>query len=141
MEILLRHTIRQSDCDAMQHMSSKSHIALFETACYNLMLRVFNWTHENPGFEGFGWANLKQEIRYHRELRVDEDLEVRGRAIQIKRSILQSEFEIVNSRTGQTASVMKLSSCFLDLNERSIAKITEEMRQHFQSYLASNNVK
>jgi acyl-CoA thioesterase FadM len=125
----------------MGHLSSKFYFELYEEASYALMQTVFGWNRSAAARRSKGWANLRQEVSYSKELRLDDRLEIYGEITFAKKSLVKSEFEMREALTQSVSSSMKMISCYFDLRERKQISLSPEMFRRLKDYqnLSSGN--
>tara|TARA_B110000090_G_scaffold197488_1_gene235466 strand:- start:4482 stop:4916 length:435 start_codon:yes stop_codon:yes gene_type:complete len=141
LELITESIVHHSACDAMGHLSSKFYFELYEDASHALMQAVFGWNRSVAARQSKGWANLRQEVSYFKELRPDDQLEIYGEIIVAKKSLVKSEFEIREALTQSVSSSLKMISCYFDLRERKRISISPEMFRRLKDYqkLSSGN--
>jgi acyl-CoA thioester hydrolase len=114
-------------CDPNGHMNTQFFVQAFDAASWELfeVLGCPGTMHGNS--DGFGWADVKTELTYHRELRIGAQVAVDSYVRKIGRTSMQFQHEMKRAPDGQLIAVMSTTVVYLDLSKRCAAPISAQL--------------
>ncbi len=118
-------------CDAMGHLSTRHYLGMFDDAAYHLFFE-FGYQPELAVSEGWGWADVRQEISYHAELSAGTLVYVAGSVTGIGRSSLKLQYRLFNRSTEALAATLDATTVCFDLNLRQSMSIPDEYRNRIE---------
>ena len=104
-------------CDAMGHLSTRNYMGMFDDANYQLFTTL-GYDAAAAAGEGWGWAYVRHEIDYSREVQAGAVLRVTGRVTALGRSSIGTAFALID-RSGEhvCAQLTARTVCF-DIHAR-----------------------
>ena len=114
-------------CDAMGHLTTRHYLGFFDDASYHLFAS-FGYDPRKAEQEGWGWADVRQEIDYHCELGVGALVTVEGRVVAVGRSSLQLEYRMHDRFRDRLSATLKARTVCFDLRARRSRTVPDELR-------------
>lgn len=103
--------------DAMGHLTTRNYLAIFDDAAWQCFAELGYRAGEASG-QGWGWADVKAETNYLREVPVGALLQVRSRVLRAGRSSLTIEHALVDRSDNFVVATLVCTSVCFDLQAR-----------------------
>ena len=115
-------------CDAMQHLTTRHYMALFDDASYHFLFKVFGWTASQVQTEGLGFADVKHVIDYHAEVASGELLTISAELTKLGGKSMTVSYQMRNRATGELLATLVSTSVLFDTVARRAVAISDEWR-------------
>lgn len=128
--------VQQWHCDHMGHMNVMWYVSKFDEATWAFFARVGLL----PGKlreQQKGMAALEQNIRYLREARPGDLLEIYSRPLEVKTKTIRFYHEMIDCETGETAATCELVGAHLDKVARKAIALPDEVRAKVAALIAA----
>ena len=125
------------ECDVMGHLTTRFYMALFDEASYHLLYELFGWTASAAGGNRYGWADVRHVIEYKAEVVAGDVLEIRASLTKIGTRSFTARYEMINVAKDEVAATLESVCVYFDLEERTAAALTDEMKKRAEPYLES----
>lgn len=135
MRLIYKGVVHPWLCDAMGHLTTRHYLGMFDDASYHLLAEVLGWAPGAKGWEGKGWADIRQEIDYREELSAGSLIEIEGAVAGIGNSSVTTRYEMKNKTTGAVVASLRSKSVYFDLQARKAVTLTPAMRERLQAAL------
>lgn len=125
--LTFRGVVYPAQCDAMGHMNIQHYVAAFDQAMWHLV----HGLGYDPAWQMSrreGWADVRHEIDYERELAAGSLFSIKSRVSAIGRSSLTIDHVMLNS-DGEIAAQMRMKSVYFDLANRKSLVLPNEIRE------------
>lgn len=120
-------------CDAMGHLTTRHHVAMFDDAAYHLFAAIgFSQDHLNAGI---GLADVRTTLTYRAELRAGALTLVKGRLVRLGRTSLVAVYTMHEVPTGRLAAEMEAVTVQFDLAARAAIPLAADIRERAQALL------
>ncbi|MES2419164.1 MAG: acyl-CoA thioesterase [Bacteroidota bacterium] len=119
--------VRPDDIDMFNHVHNSKYLDYVLAARYEQMDKFYGMSWEDFAKQGFGWVVTKVIIAFKRPLVMGDVMQIRTGITTINEKGCTVQFEIVNQKTGKTASDGTFEYVMIDLNTQRSCKVTEEM--------------
>lgn len=116
--------IRESHLDTFGHVNNAAYLEIYEEARWELATSL-GYGLEAVRESGVGMAVLEARLRFLRELRLRQRVEVRSRLAELKGKVFVFEQRIVDE-TGQVANEAEFTMARFDLRARRIIPPTAD---------------
>ncbi len=133
MRIFHKGIVHPWSCDVMGHLTTRHYMSVFDEASFQMLSEYTGWLPNSPDWAGKGWADVRHEIEYLKELRVGTVFDVRGKVTDVGRTSLTAPYELRTKPDDDLAATMKATTVFFDLAKRTSLSISDEMRQRILS--------
>ncbi len=121
-------------CDAMGHLTTRYYMAMFDEAAWHFL-------HE-AGFDAstmhetnIGWADVRHEIEYLRELREGELVLIESMPVRVGNKSIMYQLEMKTVRDGETCARLTATSVQFDLEERRAIPVLPQVRERLLAWL------
>lgn len=125
-------------CDAMGHMTTRHYLGMFDDAGYVLIHRATGWLAGGGGWEGTGWADVRNEIDYLDEVHAGTLLAIHGAVSAHGRSSLEVAMEMRKAGDGAVAARFKGKCVFFDLAARKSRPMPAEVIERLAGFMAGH---
>lgn len=127
-----RERVRFGDLDAMRHLNNVVFLRYFETARISYM-RQLTPEHDpaDPGGGGFGFIFAECHINYRSPVHFDEEVEIRCRVDEVRRSAFRVGFEMTVERRPAADGYGWLVG--FDYDKQESARLPEALRQALEA--------
>jgi acyl-CoA thioester hydrolase len=119
-------------CDAVGHLNVRHYVALFDDASFQLLGRIAGTNDTTTG-----WADVRMEIDYSREVPMGKLVSVFSRVDAIGNSSVTYVHEMRGSLDQELHAKMRVVSVRFDLVKRAKRQLTDAERKTAQSYMAA----
>lgn len=109
-------------CDAMDHLTTRHYVAIFDDAAYEL-LRLLGNDSAADRVAAMGWADVRHEINYRSELKALASYRVIARYVIPARTSLTFRLEMVDVNRDILAADMTAKTVRFDLKTRNSAPL------------------
>ncbi len=130
-----RDVVYPWQCDHMGHMNVMYYTGMFDRATWHLFGRV-GAASEYVRSTRRGWAAVRSEIDYQRELLPGDMVVIRSRFLELGDRKAVFEHEMVDALSGEVAAVNRLVGVHLDLQERRAVPIPEAVRTAIETLMS-----
>lgn len=133
---LHQETVLQEHLDAMGHMNIRHYLGFFDNAGWKLFADTFGLTLDYYQTHQVGMFALKQFLHYTSEVRLDDVVDIYGRAINRTPKRVHFMMFMVNRERGVLSAVFESLGSFADLTTRRTAPFPDEIAQKIDALLA-----
>lgn len=119
--------VRPDDIDMFNHVHNSKYLDYVLAARYEQMDRFYGMSWEKFAEQGFGWVVSKVSIAFKRPLVMGDVMLIRTGILEINEKGCSVQFEIVNKKTGKTASDGVFDYVMIDLTTQRSCKVNQEM--------------
>ena len=133
MPITHRGVVYPWQCDHVGHMNVMWFVGKFDEATWNLFALV-GMTAGYLAREHRGMAAVEQHLRYRRELRAGDVLEVRSGVIEVKEKVLRFYHEMREALSGETAATAVLTAVHIDTDRRRACPMPPEIQAQAETF-------
>lgn len=113
--------------DAMGHMTVQYYVSAFDQAMWHLV-HTLGYRPEWQTERGEGWADIRHDVTFSKELRVGSLFWVESSVVAIGKTSL-STLHRLYSADGELSSTDEIKSVYFDLNERKARPLPEPIRK------------
>lgn len=121
--------------DAMGHMTVQYYIAAFDQAMWHLV-HALGYRPEWQMDRREGWADVRHDVTFTKELRVGSLFWVESSVVAIGRTSLSTRHRLFDAH-GELSSTDEVKSVYFDLNERKALSLPEPIRKSANDRLAN----
>jgi acyl-CoA thioesterase FadM len=122
------------ECDSLGHLNSPFYSRIFDDASTGAMLH-FGFSMVDAIAAGFSWADVKLELEYLAEVKVNSVLSVTARLVSLGRASIVVEYTMHNDTAGGVAATARIKSVCFDLQERKSMPWPEALRARLEQKL------
>jgi len=122
-----RGSVNTWECDEVGHMNVQFHVARASDAAFYLR-HALGLSPSRVRAEGRAMVAIEEHIRFHRELRAGDIMNMRSRPVELRDRTMVSFHELFNSASGETAATAVALSGHFDLESRKLVPWPEEAR-------------
>jgi YbgC/YbaW family acyl-CoA thioester hydrolase len=122
------------ECDSLGHLNSPFYSRIFDDASTGAMLH-FGFSMVDAIAAGFSWADVKLELEYLAEVKVNSVLSVTARLVSLGRASIVVEYTMHNDTAGVVAATARIKSVCFDLQERKSMPWPEALRTRLEQQL------
>lgn len=122
-----RGSVNTWECDEVGHMNVQFYVARASDAAFYLR-HALGLSPSRVRAEGRAMVALEEHIRFHRELRAGDIMNMRSRPVELRDRTMVSFHELFNSASGETAATVVALSGHFDLESRKLIPWPEEAR-------------
>ena len=122
------------ECDSLGHLNSPFYSRIFDDASTGAMLH-FGFSMVDAIAAGFSWADVKLELDYLAEVKVNSVLSVTARLVSLGRASIVVEYAMHNDTAGVDAATARIKSVCFDLQERKSMPWPEALRARLEQEL------
>lgn len=129
-----RGTVYPWQCDAMGHLTTRFYLAAFDEASWHFLYEAGF----DPAFireRGVGWADVRHEIEYFRELRAGDLYTIDGTPLRIGNSSIVYQLDLRAIGSGHACARLVATSVQFDLHQRRAIPVLPEVRERLLSWL------
>lgn len=108
-------------CDAMGHLATQHFMAMFDIASYQFLAMV-GPPMSDLATQRKGWADVRHEVDYRREVRAGEVLTIRSSLVSVGNTSLRYRHTMVGEDQGIRA-VLEAVTVHFDLTSRAKCKL------------------
>jgi acyl-CoA thioester hydrolase len=122
-------------CDHMGHMNVMWYVGKYDEATWALFEAIglnSNWLRSSDK----GMAALQQNIAYKREALAGDTLEIYSRPIEIKERTIRFVHEMIDCKSGETASTCEIIGAHLDTKARKAIAFPDDVREKTRALIA-----
>lgn len=112
--------------DAMGHMTVQYYVAAFDQAMWHLV-HAIGYRPEWQSERGEGWADVRHDVTFSRELRVGSLFWVESAVVAVGRTSLSTRHRLFDAG-GELASTDEIKSVYFDLHRRKALPLPEPIR-------------
>ncbi len=131
-KLTYKGTVYPWHCDHMEHMNVMWYVGKFDEATWAFFGDhgvTASWLRA----EGRGMVALEQHLTYQREVLAGDTLEIYTRVLKIGEKTVSFIHEMIDCKTGQTASTSEFVGVHLDTTTRKSAALPKEVREKLQA--------
>lgn len=121
-------------CDAMGHLTTRHYMAMFDDAGWHLMLHL-GCSAKAMKRERRGWADVKHEIEYLREIRDGELLVVRSMPVRVGTKSLVCRHEMREAEDEELCATLTATTVRFHLDERKAIPLEPELAQKAKAWI------
>ncbi|TIW22636.1 MAG: acyl-CoA thioesterase [Mesorhizobium sp.] len=121
--------------DAMGHMTVQHYVAAFDQAMWHLV-HALGYRPEWQTERGEGWADVRHDVTFSKELRVGSLFWVESSVVAIGKTSLSTRHRLFDAN-GELSSADDVKSVYFDLNERKALPLPEQIRKAANERLAN----
>jgi acyl-CoA thioester hydrolase len=114
-------------CDSMGHLNSRYYAAMFDDAMFHY-LAFIGWNPTSIKNEKKGWADVKGEIEYKKEVLEGNLLEIHSGTSYLGNKSLTVYSEMRNTLSNDTHAICRTTLAYFDLEERRALPIPDLYR-------------
>lgn len=129
-----RGTVNTWECDEVGHMNVQFYVARASDASFYLR-HALGLSHSSVLREGRAMVALEEHVRFLRELRAGDIMNMRSRVVEIRDKTLVSFHELLNSATGETSATIVAVSGHFDLEKRKLIPWGAEAKERAAPFL------
>ena len=122
------------ECDSLGHLNSPFYSRIFDDASTGAMLH-FGLSMVDAIAAGFSWADVKLELDYLAEVKVNSVLSVTAKVVALGRASIVVEYTLHNDTAGLIAATARIKSVCFDLNERKSMPWPAALRERLERQL------
>ena len=122
------------ECDSLGHLNSPFYSRIFDDASTGAMLH-FGFSMVDAIAAGFSWADVKLELEYLAEVKVNSVLSVTARLVSLGRASIAVEYTMHNDTAGVVAATARIKSVCFDLQERKSMPWPDALRTRLEQQL------
>jgi len=122
------------ECDSLGHRNSPFYSRIFDDASTGAMLH-FGFSMVDAIAAGFSWADVKLELEYLAEVKVNSVLSVTARLVSLGRASMVVEYTMHNDTAGVVAATARIKSVCFDLQARKSMPWPEALRARLETQL------
>lgn len=133
--LTFRGVVYPAQCDAMGHMNIQHYVAAFDQAMWHLVHALGY----DPGWQrsrGEGWADVRHEIDYERELAAGRLFSIKSTVSAIGRTSLTIDHAMLTA-DGDVAARMRMRSVYFDLAGRKSKVLPDNIRTQASAMMKS----
>jgi acyl-CoA thioester hydrolase len=133
-KITYRGVIYPWQCDAMGHFTTRHYMAMFDEAGWHFLYEIgFDpaWLTER----NIGWADVRHEIEYLRELQQGELIVIESKPLKVGNKSIQYQMEMKSVTDGEVCARMTGTCVQFDLLERCAVPVLPEIRERMNAWL------
>ncbi|WP_421694559.1 acyl-CoA thioesterase [Aestuariivirga sp.] len=120
-------------CDAMGHVNVRSYAAMFDDASFQLLGRVAGIAAEEGSH--LGWADVRCEVAYRREIRAGDLLTIHSRVEKIGNSSLAYSHRLIGSIDGAVRADAKIVTVRFDTGARRKMELEDHIRLRVEALM------
>ncbi|MEE1944063.1 acyl-CoA thioesterase [Pedobacter sp. KR3-3] len=120
-------SVRPDDIDMFNHVHNSKYLDYVLAARYEQMDRFYGMSWEKFAEQGYGWVVSRVNIAFKRPLLMGDKMLIRTGILEINEKGCRVQFEIVNQKTGKTASDGVFDYVMIDLTTQRSCRVNEEM--------------
>lgn len=124
------------ECDSLGHLNSPFYSRIFDDASTGAMLH-FGFSMVDAIAAGFSWADVKLELEYLAEVKVNSILSVTAKLVALGRASIVVEYTMHNDTAGVVAATARIKSVCFDLKERKSMPWPAALRERLERQLAA----
>lgn len=121
-------------CDAIGHLTTRFYMAAFDESSWHF-LREAGYDPAMLEQDRIGWADVRHEIDYLRELAAGELYYIESRPLRIGNSSVVYEMAMKTSRDDEPCARLVATTVQFDLNERRSTPLLPAVRERLQEWL------
>jgi len=115
-------------CDNMGHMTTRHYLAMFDDGSYHFLCSLGSAPSRDME-TGLGWADIRQEIEYVREMKAGALTVVRAWPVEIGSKSLTYMQEMSDAQTGEVCARVLTKTVRFDLQQRKSVALESELRE------------
>ncbi len=123
-------------CDHMGHMNVMWYVSKFDEATWGFVAQI-GLVSSKLQARNHGMAALEQNIKYLREARPGDLLEIYTRPLEIKNKTIRFAHTMIDCESGQTAATCELVGALLDKETRKAIVWPNEVREKTEALIKS----
>lgn len=120
-------------CDVMGHMATRHYMAMFDEASYQLIAESTGWNVNEEQWLRKGWADVRHEIEYKRELKSGTLVEIEGGVTKVGRTSLTINYVMRDKMADKIVAIMNATTVLYDLEKRCSMALTESIRNQIEA--------
>lgn len=124
------------ECDSLGHLNSPFYSRIFDDASTGAMLH-FGLSMVDAIAAGFSWADVRLELEYLAEVKVNSVLSVTAKLVTLGRASIVVEYTLHNDTAGVVAATARIKSVCFDLHERKSMPWPDALRERLERQLAA----
>lgn len=124
------------ECDSLGHLNSPFYSRIFDDASTGAMLH-FGFSMVEGVAAGYSWADVKLELEYLAEVKVNSVLSVTAQVVSLGRASIVVEYTMHNDTAGVVAAKARIKSVCFDLKERKSMPWPEALRERLERQLTA----
>jgi acyl-CoA thioester hydrolase len=133
-KITYRGVVYPWQCDGMGHFTTRHYMAMFDQAGWHFLHEVGF----DPGLvteKNIGWADVRHEIDYLKELREGELVVIESRPLRVGNKSIQYQLEMKSATNGATCARLTATWVQFDLVQRCAIPVLPEVREQILAWL------
>jgi acyl-CoA thioester hydrolase len=120
--------------DAMGHMTVQYYVAAFDQAMWHLV-HALGYLPEWRTERGEGWADVRHDVTFSKELRVGSLFWVESSVVAIGKTSLSTRHRLIDAE-GELSSTDDVKSVYFHLNGRKALPLPEAIRKSANDHIA-----
>lgn len=125
-------------CDNMGHMTTRHYLAMFDDGSYHFLNSLGSSTGSDKE-DGIGWADVRQEIEYLREMKAGDLTVVRAWPVQLGTKSFDYVQEMVDAGDGEVCARVLTKTVRFDLNRRKAVELEPKLRTSIKIRLVADS--
>ena len=123
------------ECDSLGHLNSPFYSRIFDDASTGAMLQ-FGLSMVEALAAGFSWADVRMELDYRNEVKVNSVLSVTAQVVSLGRASIVVDYTLHNDSAGNVAATARIKSVCFDLTTRKSMPWPDELRTRLDKLVA-----
>lgn len=124
------------ECDSLGHLNSPFYSRIFDDASTGAML-AFGLSMVDALAAGYSWADVRMELEYRNEVRVNSVLSVTAQVVSLGRASIVIDYTMRNDTAGNIAATARIKSVCFDLRERKSMPWPDDLRSRLEALVAA----
>ena len=120
------------ECDSLGHLNSPFYSRIFDDASTGAML-AFGLSMVDALAAGFSWADVRMELDYRHEVKVNSVLSVTAQVVSLGRASIVVDYTLHNDTAGTIAATARIKSVCFDLAARKSMPWPEHLRARLEA--------
>jgi len=126
------------ECDSLGHLNSPFYSRIFDDASTGAML-AFGLSMVDAIAAGYSWADVRMELDYRNEVKVNSVLSVTAQVVALGRASITIDYTMHNDTAGNAAATARIKSVCFDLRERRSFPWPADLRARLEALLAAGS--
>ena len=124
------------ECDSLGHLNSPFYSRIFDDASTGAML-AFGLSMVDALAAGYSWADVRMELDYRNEVKVNSVLSVTAQVVSLGRASIVIDYTMHNDTAGNVAATARIKSVCFDLAERKSMPWPDHLRSRLEALVVA----
>jgi acyl-CoA thioester hydrolase len=133
-KITYRGVIYPWQCDAMGHFTTRYYMAMFDEAAWHFLYEI-GFDKAMMDEKNIGWADVRHEIEYLRELHQGELVVIESKPIRVGSKSIDYQLEMKPVGKDDVCARLTAKSVQFDLTTRRAIPVLPEIREQILAWL------